>query len=55
MTNEQKRDRELTADELNLVTGGTILALGHPAEPFHPPEPCFPTRPILPLPVFQVG
>jgi hypothetical protein len=59
MTNEQKREenRELTADELNYVTGGTILALGHPPEPCHPPQPCFtPPEPFHPPgPCFQLG
>jgi bacteriocin-like protein len=48
-------NRELTEDELNLVSGGTILALGHPAEPFHPPEPCYPSGPLVPPPGFQLG
>ena len=46
MTKRDSENRELTEDELNLVSGGTILALGHPPEPCHPPQPCYPQQPF---------
>jgi hypothetical protein len=56
MTEKREENRELTADELNYVTGGTILVLGHLPEPCHPPGPCYPQGPLLPPgPCFQLG
>jgi hypothetical protein len=48
MTEKRDENRELTADELNLVTGGTILVLGRPPQPCHPPGPCYPNGPPVP-------
>jgi hypothetical protein len=46
--NTKEENRELTADELSLVTGGTILALGHPPEPSHPSQSRIPTGLLVP-------